>query len=102
MSATLADTVEASGSGEQAARASSAAATPSSSPSPHLDFFSPSFDPLRALQINNIQPPLPSAKPLDNVSQFRKLRLLPQEHPDALPPTEAEAAEARDREVRVP
>lgn len=48
---------------------------------PALDFFSPSFDPLRALLSADITPPLPSARPLDTVFHCRFM--LPKDHPDA-------------------
>ncbi|GIL75278.1 hypothetical protein Vretimale_7975 [Volvox reticuliferus] len=59
------------------------AAAGSAPPSPSLDFLSPAFDSLRALHTPGLQPPLPDVRPLDNVSQCRKL--LPPEVPDALP-----------------
>jgi hypothetical protein len=49
-----------------------------------LDFCSASFDPLRALAAERLQPPVPSARPRDNLHQCR--RLLPPDHPNHLPP----------------
>jgi hypothetical protein len=46
-----------------------------------LDFFSGSFDPLRALLAVNLRPPVPAARPLDNVARCRFM--LPPDHPDA-------------------
>jgi hypothetical protein len=51
---------------------------------PELDFCSAHFDPSRALATERLQPPVPSARPLDNLHQCR--RLLPPDHPDHLPP----------------
>ncbi|GFR47528.1 hypothetical protein Agub_g9246, partial [Astrephomene gubernaculifera] len=47
--------------------------TTTAPPSPSLDFLSPRFDPLRALHTPGLVPPLPGVRPLDNVSQCRKL-----------------------------
>lgn len=47
-----------------------------------LDFFSPSFDAALALATPGLQPPDPSALPLDNVSRCRAL--LPPEVPESL------------------
>lgn len=55
-----------------------------------LDFFSTSFNPLRALNDAELQAPEPSARPLDNL--YRCRRLLPRHHPDHLQPVEREAA----------
>lgn len=46
-----------------------------------LDFFSPSFDPLAALAAKGLRPPVPNARPLDNISRCRFM--LPDGHPDA-------------------
>lgn len=48
---------------------------------PALDFFSQSFDPLRALLTAGLTPPLPAARPLDTVYHCRFM--LPDNHPDA-------------------
>jgi small nuclear ribonucleoprotein (snRNP)-like protein len=45
-----------------------------------LDFRSPHFNPLLALNTPGVIPPIPNARPLDNISAFRNL--LPQAHPD--------------------
>ncbi len=56
---------------------------PASPPrSPSLDFRSVFFNPLRALYTPGLQPPVPNAAPMDNISKFR--RLLPPDHPDAV------------------
>jgi hypothetical protein len=47
---------------------------------PALDFFSPRFDPLRALLAEGLLPPLPAARPLDTVHRCRFM--LPPGHPD--------------------
>ena len=49
-------------------------------PDPALDFFSPHFDPLRALLAEGLLPPLPAARPLDTVHRCRFM--LPPDHPD--------------------
>ena len=59
-------------------RSSSSSVNPSSL----LDFFSPSFDAALALATPGLQPPNPSALPLDNVSRCRAL--LPPEVPESL------------------
>ena len=46
-----------------------------------LDFFSRSFDPLRALLTEGVLPPLPAARPEDKV--YRCRHMLPPDHPDA-------------------
>lgn len=39
---------------------------------PTLDFRSPSFDPLKALKMNNLITPHENVQPLDNIAAFRK------------------------------
>ncbi|GLI62053.1 hypothetical protein VaNZ11_004481 [Volvox africanus] len=68
---------------EAAATTAEVAVAGSAPPSPSLDFLSPAFDSLRALLTPGLQPPLPHVRPMDNVSQCRKL--LPPEVPDSLP-----------------
>jgi hypothetical protein len=46
-----------------------------------LDFFSPSFDPLAALLAVGLRPPVPHARPLDNI--YRCRFMLPDGHPEA-------------------
>ncbi len=48
---------------------------------PELDFFSPCFNPLRALLTAGLTPPVPAARPLDTVYHCRFM--LPSDHPDA-------------------
>jgi hypothetical protein len=63
-----------------------------------LDFCSPNFDPSRALAAERLQPPVPSARPLDNLHQCR--RLLPPDHPDHLPPLAPPGAAPPSAKVR--
>lgn len=46
-----------------------------------LDFFSPQFDAQRALLTEGLQPPIPAARPQDNVFMCRFM--LPPDHPEA-------------------
>jgi hypothetical protein len=48
------------------------------------NFLSPNFDALFALITSGVQPPIPNARPLDNLHNFR--RLLPRDHPQYLGP----------------
>jgi len=54
---------------------------PSGAPiDPALDFFSRSFDPLRALLTTGLAPPHPAARPLDSI--YRCRFMLPPDHPE--------------------
>ena len=55
-----------------------------SKPVPALDFFSPSFDPLLALNTPGLRPPIADVQPLLSVQSCRSL--LPEEHKDYKPP----------------
>ena len=48
---------------------------------PELDFFSTTFNPMRALTAAGLVPPLPAARPLDSI--YRCRFMLPDGHPDA-------------------
>lgn len=48
------------------------------------NFLSPKFDALLALTTSGVQPPIPNARPLDNLHNFR--RFLPPDHPQYLAP----------------
>eukprot|EP01018_Ginkgo_biloba_P033996 Gb_34777 [translate_table: standard] len=66
----------------------------------HLDFLSPDFDPLEALQTEGLQPPNPRVRPLDNLNRCR--HILPQEVPESIVNVEhrsrtAESIEAQER-----
>lgn len=50
-----------------------------------LDFLSAFFNPLEALQSPTCLPPVPTARPADNLHAFR--RQLPPSHPDYIPAT---------------
>ena len=52
--------------------------------SDQFNFLSPKFDALLALTTPGVQPPIPNARPLDNLHSFR--RLLPSDHPQYLAP----------------
>ncbi|KAL4440475.1 hypothetical protein ABPG75_003476 [Micractinium tetrahymenae] len=67
---------------------------------PALDFFSRSFDPLRALLTEGLTPPLPAARPLDTVYHCRFM--LPADHPDAWrdPGRTAKSKEAAEAAAR--
>ena len=58
--------------------------------SPELDFFSPQFDPTRALSTAGLLPPDPAAFPLDNVAKCRSI--LPPEMPESLAHVERKEA----------
>ena len=58
--------------------------------SPELDFFSPQFDPTRALSTAGLIPPDPAALPLDNVAKCRSI--LPPEMPESLAHVERKEA----------
>lgn len=47
-----------------------------------IDFKSEGFDPLEALRRPGVRPPIPHARPLDHILQFR--RYLPKSHPMSL------------------
>ena len=49
----------------------------------HLNFLSPQFNALLALTTPDVHPPIPNARPLDNIRACR--RLLPPDHPLHLP-----------------
>ena len=53
---------------------------------PELDFFSPRFNPLKALRAAALRPPDGRARPLDNIYRCRPL--LPPGHPDAAQPAQ--------------
>ena len=67
-------------------------------PPAELDFCSAHFEPLRALAAERLQPLMPSARPLDNLHQCR--RLLPPDHPDHLPPLAPPGAALPSAKVR--
>ena len=58
-----------------------------------LDFLSIGFDPLAALCSAHAQPPVPHARPLDNLHQCR--RLLSADHTDHIAPAAAAAARGK-------
>ncbi|KAI5054921.1 hypothetical protein GOP47_0030066 [Adiantum capillus-veneris] len=66
-----------------------------------LDFFSPDFDPLKALHARDLLPPNPRVRPLDNLSSCR--RILPEEVPESIinapakAPRSVESIQAQER-----
>ncbi|GLJ40881.1 hypothetical protein SUGI_0845700 [Cryptomeria japonica] len=75
-------------------------ATTSEEVPPHLDFLSPDFDPLEALQTEGLQPPNARVRPLDNLNRCR--HILPQEVPESVvnispKSRSAESIEAQER-----
>lgn len=66
-----------------------------------LDFLSESFDPLRALRTEGLQPPIAKVRPLDNLNKCRAI--LPPEVPESLAnapvkaPRSAESIAAQER-----
>jgi len=82
--------------------------TPAAAADPALDFFSPLFDPERALATPGLQPPRPNVRPLNNLNECRRFLIegqrprppAPPKPPPAPPPKpDAESAAARPEAV---
>ncbi|PSC71977.1 U7 snRNA-associated Sm LSm11 [Micractinium conductrix] len=67
---------------------------------PSLNFFSPRFDAARSLATAGLLPPVPGARPLDNI--YRCRFMLPEDHPDFWkdPGRAAKSKEAAEAAVR--